>query len=164
MRSLISLLFLILALATPPLALADSQTSGMTEKLAATATDWKNQSGSIASLSFVPSTSQPGVYIVSGNYVNNAAGFNCQGTPYPLSGAYYAANQTISFAVAWSNGSDDCASVTGWTGYLDLSKTPWEMVTFWNLAYLSAGGSQILQGKDNFTMIVPRVSESIFKN
>lgn len=117
----------------------------------ASATSWTNQSGSVASISFTAST-QPATQEVSGTYINNAAGFNCQGTPYPLSGIYYINTRTISFSVAWSNSSEDCQSVTGWTGYIDLGQTPFKMVTNWNLAYSGASGPEILQGSDTFTM------------
>ncbi|MFQ1702155.1 avidin/streptavidin family protein [Loktanella agnita] len=106
---------------------------------------------SVASIGFTLSPSQPATYIVSGYYVNNTQGYNCQGTAYPITGIYYANTQTLSFSVAWSNSSEDCQSVTGWTGYVDYGATPLQMVTNWNLAYESTGGSQIMQGQDTFT-------------
>jgi hypothetical protein len=90
--------------------------------------------------------------VVSGVYVNNASGFLCKGTAYPLNGIYYANTQTISFSVAWSNANEDCQSVTGWTGYIKFSQSPLTMYTNWNLAFSGIGGQQIEPGKDIFTM------------
>lgn len=115
--------------------------------LLASGSSWTNQSRSVASLTFTAS-SQPNTYVVTGNYVNNAAGYRCQGAPYPLSGIYYLNTQTISFSVVWSNSSEDCQSVTG---YFDLSQSPITMTTNWNLAYSTGSGQAIAQGKDVFT-------------
>ncbi|MFP6756808.1 MAG: avidin/streptavidin family protein [Alphaproteobacteria bacterium] len=128
--------------------------------LLASGLSWTNQSGSVASLTFTAS-SQPGTYVMSGYYVNNVAGYGCQGTPYPLSGIYYVNTQTISFSVAWSNSSEDCQSVTGWTGYFDVSQSPMTMTTNWNLAYSTGSGQAIAQGKDVFTNTAVVTSESL---
>lgn len=132
-------------------ALGDDQSSKAKAEMLATTSSWVNQSGSVASLSFTAST-QPGTYTVSGTYINNAAGYECQGTPYPVSGIYYANTQTISFAVSWSNSSEDCQSVTGWTGYIDLATSPLVMTTNWSIAYQTNNGHAISQGSDTFTM------------
>ena len=107
--------------------------------LLASGSSWTNQSGSVASLTFTAS-SQPGTYVMSGYYVNT---------------------QTISFSVAWSNSSEDCQSVTGWTGYFDVSQSPMTMTTNWNLAYSTGSGQAIAQGKDVFTNTAVVTSESL---
>jgi len=107
--------------------------------LLASGLSWTNQSGSVASLTFTAS-SQPGTYVMSGYYVNT---------------------QTISFSVAWSNSSEDCQSVTGWTGYFDVSQSPMTMTTNWNLAYSTGSGQAIAQGKDVFTNTAVVTSESL---
>ena len=112
---------------------------------------WVNQGGSTMSLNFT-ATSQPGVYQITGSYVNNEAGFGCQGTSYPLSGTFYDGTSTMSFAVAWSNTHANCSSVTGWTGY--LSYTDGRIYTDWNLAYRDSGGNPaIASGSDIFTRV-----------
>jgi hypothetical protein len=84
--------------------------------------------------------------------VNNAAGFGCQGTHYPLSGIYYIGSSTMSFSVAWSNAYADCKSVTGWTGYYSYSDQ--RIHTDWNLAYLqSTGNPMIASGSDVFSPV-----------
>ena len=124
----------------------------LAERLNDSATHWTNQGGSTMTLTFNCSESQYGVCTLSGTYVNNVSGFLCQGTPYPLSGVYYINTQTISWSVAWSNAHEDCASVTGWTGYIVLPSSPLQLTTNWNLAYLTdESGQAILQGKDTFT-------------
>lgn len=128
--------------------------------LSATGVSWTNQDGSVATTGFTPS-SQPSVYTVSGHYVNNAVGFSCRGTPYPLSGVYYQPTGMISFSVAWSNASEDCQSATGWTGYIGASSSAITMTTDWNLAYMGSSGPQIEQGSDLFTLTTTVMSEGL---
>ena len=148
-------------ISTAQIAFAEDHSIKPQEEMLASGSSWTNQSGSVASLSFQLSGTQPSVYTVSGYYVNNAQGFSCRGTPYVLSGVYYINTATISFSVAWSNSSEDCRSVTGWTGYFDFGSSPVRMVTDWNLAYLSSTGGQILQGSDIFTATATVQSESL---
>jgi hypothetical protein len=104
---------------------------------------WTNQSGSVMTLNFGPGAA------VSGTYVNNAAGFGCQGTPYALSG--WVLGNFISFSVAWNNGIENCNSVTGWTGYAHIAGGTVQIQTNWSLAYQSGSGPQIMTGQDTFT-------------
>lgn len=152
MRYSVYVLAALLATAVPKFTLADNQQADFEENMLAVASSWTNQSGSVASLSFEKSASQPNVYVVSGTYVNNATEYQCKGTPYPLSGVYYANTETVSFSVAWSNSSEDCQSVTGWTGYIDIYSSQMKIETKWNLAYSDVSGRQIEQGSDTFTM------------
>ena len=144
--------------------LAHADGSEIDARLVDSATYWVNQGGSVMALSFYCEGSQPNVCRVSGHYINHQSGFNCQGTPYPLSGVYYINTQTISWSVAWSNPHEDCGSVTGWTGYFDLSMSPIRLVTNWNLAYSTGGsGRTIMQGQDLFTQSSTVSSESLIE-
>ncbi len=157
-------LFAVLFSFLSSVAAADEQSLNMENAMLSTATSWTNQSGSVASISFTQSPSQPATYLVSGTYVNNAAGYQCKGTAYPLSGIYYANTQTISFSVAWSNSAEDCQSVTGWTGYIDISQSPLKMQTSWNLAFSGIAGHQIQPGNDTFTMKTVTVHDKLIVN
>jgi len=132
---------------------AHSQPSDLDERLNDQTAYWTNQSGSTMTLAFDCNGSQVAVCTVSGSYVNNVTGYRCKGTSYPITGVYYSKTGTISWSVAWSNSYQDCASVTGWTGYLDpFSPGPLKLVTNWNLAYSTGRGVlAIMQGKDTFT-------------
>jgi hypothetical protein len=144
---------------------AKAQAAELDARLSDPATHWTNQGGSTMTLVFDCNGSQVGVCTLSGNYVNNESGFNCKGTPYPLTGVYYINTQTISWSVAWSNAHEDCASVTGWTGYLTLSSTSQlQFVTNWNLAYSTGGsGRAIMQGQDTFTQKTTVSSGTLLK-
>lgn len=145
---------------------AHAHDSDIDARLTDPATHWTNQSGSTMTLFFNCNGNQVGVCQVSGTYVNNASGYKCQGTPYPLIGVYYINTQTISWSVAWSNSHEDCASVTGWTGYLALSSTSQlQFVTNWNLAYSTGGsGRAIMQGSDTFTQNTTVSSGSLLED
>jgi hypothetical protein len=54
---------------------------------------------------------------VSGSYINRNEGFNCQNTPYPLTG--WVLGNFISFSVAWDNVYENCNSVTAWSGFAE---------------------------------------------
>ncbi|MEM8638721.1 MAG: avidin/streptavidin family protein [Cyanobacteria bacterium P01_G01_bin.54] len=137
-------------------------------QLANSTTHWINQGGSKMTLVLANcGVSQPIVCQASGTYVNNEPGYKCQGSPYPLTGVYYINTQTISWSVAWSNGHDDCQSVTGWTGYLGSNSSgQLQFLTDWNLAYATSGGGRtIQQGKDTFTKVPhPISSQSLLKD
>lgn len=145
----------------PQIAIADGQNIEANSSLLTSTTSWTNQRGSVANFTFTQSPTQPDTYVVTGTYVNNAAGYNCKGTPYPLTGFYYAPTNVISFSVAWSNATEDCRSITGWTGYLDYSVNPPQLSTDWNLAFSGSAGQQIQQGKDTFTKSATRVSDNL---
>lgn len=142
----------------PVIAFAGDTTEMAVEKpdfksVTAAATSWKNQSGSTMSLDFAVDPSNPNIGIVTGSYINNAAGYACQGTPYPVTGRYYTNNLAISFNAVWSNAYANCQSVTGWTGYFAYTSSGWQIVTNWNLAYETGSGQMtIASGADTFTM------------
>eukprot|EP00040_Diaphanoeca_grandis_P032028 m.193011 g.193011 ORF g.193011 m.193011 type:complete len:406 (+) comp32489_c0_seq1:80-1297(+) len=111
-----------------------------TVSVALGASIWKNELGSILQITNL----QAG--IISGVYINKAAGYACQNFPYPITGLFQPLSSVggvISFSVAWqAPGAPSCGSVTGWAG--QVSSTT--MTTNWNLA--SASG--IVQGTNNF--------------
>ena len=90
--------------------------------------------------------------MITGSYVNNAAGFQCQGTSYPLVGWYL--NTATTFSVIWSNSAANCNSVTAWTG----NYVGGNFVMDWSL---SQTGGPILMGKDTFSLVSG--SENILK-
>ena len=99
---------------------------------------WKNQSGSTITFTSVdPASGQ-----LSGIYINNAQGYSCQGTPYPVTGYIY--ETLLSWSVRWSNATEDCKSITGWTGYFDSASGT--IKTDWMLVYKNT----ISDGKDVF--------------
>lgn len=97
---------------------------------------WVNEYGSVFTVTSVSSSGQ-----ITGNYVNNARGFGCQGTEYPVTG--WVLENAISFTVIWNNATENCHSVTGWTGYYANNA----ITTNWNLAT----NTSISTGKDTFT-------------
>lgn len=103
---------------------------------------WVNTRGSILTVFFVDHT---GAF--TGNYVNNAVGFDCQGVPYAASGVTRGAK--VTFTVNW-NGifAPDCHSTTVWIG---RAVGP-VLKTRWKLDYIGTDGKpHTLRGKDIFT-------------
>jgi len=155
------LISFVLTAAVPGAADAKSRKEATAEMLSSSATSWVNTEGSTMSLVFAEQGSA-GVYALSGSYINSAPGFACQGTPYPITGWYYANTQVLSFDVVWTNASEDCQSVTGWTGYIGFPSSGPTMTTNWNLAYAtSSTGRAIEQGADTFTMTSVSVRKSL---
>ena len=103
---------------------------------------WTNESGSTMNLEFGPANA------VSGSYVNQAEGFNCLGTPYPLTG--WVLGNFISFSVAWDNDYENCNSVTAWSGFAEADGGSVQIVTLWALAFQGSSGPEIETGKDLF--------------
>ena len=98
---------------------------------------WQNQRGSTLQIFFVnPNGSFDGVFI------NQAAGFECQGIPYPAVGT--ATPAVVIFTVSFTK----CRSQTVWRGRVSGTT----MSTKWVLTYVKPnGGIGILRGKDVFT-------------
>jgi hypothetical protein len=104
-------------------------------------TQWTNGRGSVLT---IKSVDPSGMF--EGEYVNNAAGFGCQGTPYPATG--WINNDSIGWLVNWKNASADCRSITSWSGVL-LSPTLIE--SMWSLGYTSTNhGPRVMVGSDFF--------------
>ena len=103
---------------------------------------WENNRGSILTITNVDADGR-----FEGEYVNNAAGFGCQGSPYPVVG--WINDNSIGWAVNWKNTSEDCKSVTSWGGAI-LSPTLIE--TIWSLGYTSTNhGPRVMTGSDYFS-------------
>jgi Avidin family len=81
----------------------------------------------------------------TGVYINHAAGFACQSTPYDLSGLAW--GDHVKFVVRWKNWAADCKSVTVWRGRV-IGKT---LKTWWVLyTHQDDGTISILRGEDIF--------------
>ena len=78
---------------------------------------WTNQRGSEMKLYSMDAQGN-----LSGVYINHAAGFSCQGTPYALTGR--AVGSSVSFTVVWSNSTADCHSKTVWHGHVHGNTIP----------------------------------------
>jgi hypothetical protein len=141
---------LLAGFAAPLAARADEGSSFL-----ASSSSWINQSGSTMTLVFGSGGS------VTGSYINNAAGFACQGTPYPIAG--WVLGNFISIAVAWNNAYANCNSVTGWTGYAVQDGGSVAIMTNWNLAYQGASGPAIMAGQDVFKPLTKTEVESPMK-
>ncbi len=115
--------------------------------LVSTSSTWTNQSGSTMTISI------DGNDNVTGQYINRAQGTGCQNSPYPIAGRV--TGNFIAFSVAWTNGTQNCNSVTGWAGYAQASGSTIAIVTQWNLAYQGSGAPAIEQGADTFTYTAP---------
>lgn len=109
---------------------------------------WENQSGSTMTITVEADGT------VTGQYINRAKGTGCQNSPYSLVGRVN--GDFIGFSVAWINGSENCNSVTSWTGEAqqnDAPNSPIQIKTVWNLAYSLGGQLKIQPGEDTFTLL-----------
>jgi Avidin family len=86
--------------------------------------EWKNQRGSELRIESVD-----GSGAFKGHYVNNAAGFGCQGVPYDVTGKVD--GQSIQFVVLWVNATERCNSLTSWRGIVSgrTISTNWQLAT-----------------------------------
>nr|7OUQ_A Chain A, wilavidin [Gammaproteobacteria bacterium]7OUQ_B Chain B, wilavidin [Gammaproteobacteria bacterium]7OUR_A Chain A, wilavidin [Gammaproteobacteria bacterium]7OUR_B Chain B, wilavidin [Gammaproteobacteria bacterium]7OUR_C Chain C, wilavidin [Gammaproteobacteria bacterium]7OUR_D Chain D, wilavidin [Gammaproteobacteria bacterium]7OUR_E Chain E, wilavidin [Gammaproteobacteria bacterium]7OUR_F Chain F, wilavidin [Gammaproteobacteria bacterium] len=116
--------------------MAKDATQGGVQALSA----WTNQSGSTLYIQSVdPSGS------LSGYYINRAAGYGCQNTPYPVTGWVY--GTAITFTVLWENATESCNSITAWTGFYYQG----QITTLWQLVINgSTSTGQIISGEDIF--------------
>jgi hypothetical protein len=106
------------------------------------ATTWKNDKGSLLTIDSIDGTGE-----LKGNYVNKAAGYPCQNTQYAVIG--WVDDGKISFSVRWKNSTEDCKSITAWTGYLSGNR----IISQWDLVYLDSTEKApiIFRGTDVFT-------------
>jgi len=103
---------------------------------------WLNQRGSEVKLYNIDAQ---GHFL--GVFINHAAGFACQNTPYELRGHTW--GDHVKFAVLWKNWAQDCKSMSVWHGRL-IGHTIW---TRWVLYTKNINGTiSILRGKDNFQL------------
>jgi hypothetical protein len=106
---------------------------------------WTNQSGSTF---YIDSIAGNG--LITGTYINRAAGTNCQNISYPVTGWYYPGSTTSSmtFTTIWQSNTTSCSSITAWTGFFNGS----QIQTLWQLVVNgSTSTGQIIQGADTFT-------------
>ena len=101
---------------------------------------WTNQSGSTLHIEVI----SPGG-MITGHYINRAAGFGCQNTAYPVTG--WLNGTAVTFSVTWINSTQSCNSVTGWTGSFDPSFTT--LTTNWVIA--RNGSTELRTGQSVFT-------------
>jgi hypothetical protein len=100
---------------------------------------WQNQRGSTLEVFFVDPAGS-----FQGTFINQAAGFQCKGIPYPAVGT--ARNAAAAFAVTFVQ----CTSHTTWYGTV----TGNTMRTNWILVYIPPSGPpQTLRGADVFTRV-----------
>lgn len=152
-------LFVVLFFSTTAMAFSPFKAETFTDfsSLSGTSTSWVNELGSVMTINVGSDGS------VNGTYVNNAQGTGCQGTPYVLDGRV--TGNTIAFSVAWSNGTANCNSVTGWAGYAQVTgANQIQIVTQWNLAFISASGGQFQTGADLFTYQPQVVQQSLLND
>ncbi len=103
-------------------------------------TTWVNQRGSVLTIDTIGIDGK-----FEGTFVNKAAGFKCQGMPYPVVG--WIDGETMGWLVIWNNSYENCQSVTAWGGIVVSSST---IETNWVLSSLQTGSSLI--GSDTFKM------------
>jgi hypothetical protein len=85
---------------------------------------WLNQRGSEMKLF---SSDAQGNF--GGVFINHAAGFACQNTPYDLGGHIW--GDRVKFVVVWKNFAADCHSKTIWRGWLigNTLHTRWVLIS-----------------------------------
>lgn len=114
-------------------------------------TGWVNQRGSTL---YITRTSPSGQF--EGTFINRAAGFRCQNSPYPVVGWRY--GTAITFSVKWQNPQESCNSITAWTGFISGGT----MTTLWQLVPNGATSTrQIMQGEDTFRPLAIMKNDSI---
>jgi hypothetical protein len=101
---------------------------------------WTNQMGSTLYIDAVETSG-----LLSGHYVNRAAGYSCQDIPYPVTG--WINGTAITFTTLWQSSTESCNSITAWTGFYDQG----QISTLWQLVANGATSpSQIVRGSDTF--------------
>jgi hypothetical protein len=104
-------------------------------------TQWINQLGSTLTITSIDSTG-----LLTGSYVNRAAGYPCKDTDYPVTG--WVDGTAIVFNTLWINSTESCHSITAWTGFYYNN----EISTIWQLVAVgTTPTSQISTGSDTFT-------------
>jgi hypothetical protein len=118
---------------------------------------WMNERGSTLYIEDVDSEGR-----IAGFYINRASGFNCIGTPYPVTGWVLEGTNTVTFTVKWENTVENCQSLTSWTGF--FSSDGQTMTTLWQLVPNGATNpSQILTGSDSFTRVALKKLDSLMQ-
>jgi len=103
---------------------------------------WLNQRGSEMKLYNIDAQ---GKFL--GVFINHAAGFSCQNTPYDLEGRAW--RNQVGFRVVWKNWVEDCKSMAVWHGRVSghAIRTRWVL-------YVPRGNNLIpvLHGRDVFQL------------
>lgn len=106
---------------------------------------WVNQDGSTLYINSINAQGE-----LTGSYINRAAGFACQNSPYPVNGWVF--GTAISFSTKWLNSVESCNSITSWSGFYINTGGQGKISTLWQLVVNgSTSPSQILKGQDVFS-------------
>ncbi|WP_445945773.1 avidin/streptavidin family protein [Shewanella sp.] len=106
---------------------------------------WVNQDGSTLYINSINAQGE-----LTGSYINRAAGFACQNSPYPVNGWVF--GTAISFSTKWLNSVESCNSITSWSGFYNNAGGQGKISTLWQLVVNgSSSPSQILKGQDVFS-------------
>lgn len=101
---------------------------------------WTSQRGSTLTIEAVAADGS-----FTGSYINRATALPCPNSPFKVSG--WIDGQKISFSVRWRNATNDCHSITSWTGYLSDRL----IATEFALVYVNRQGKTAFSnGKDTF--------------
>ena len=112
---------------------------------------WENQNGSTLQIDSIGSDG-----LITGTYINRAAGYSCQNISYPVTGWAY--GTALTFNTLWESISESCNSITAWAGFLSQG----QISTLWNLTINgSTSTSQIIQGSDTFKQIQVVTNKSL---
>ena len=117
-------------------------------------TQWINELGSVLTINTIDSTG-----LLTGSYVNKAAGYPCKDTAYPVTG--WVDGTAITFNTLWINSTESCNSITAWTGFYYNN----QINTLWQLVEDGATStSQISSGSDAFTqktsaVVAPKIQK-----
>jgi len=113
---------------------------------------WVNELGSTLYIEDIDSEGK-----ITGIYINRAEGYGCRNTPYPVTGWVLENTNTISFSVKWENTTENCYSITAWTGF--FSSDCGTLTTLWQMVINgTTKTSQIWQGEDTFTTVTQKTS------
>ena len=83
---------------------------------------WENKSGSTLQIDSIASDG-----LMTGSYINRAAGYGCQNISYPVTG--WADGTALTFNTLWESIAESCNSITAWAGLLDQG----QISSLWNL-------------------------------
>jgi len=81
---------------------------------------------------------------LTGTYTNNAPGYRCGGTAFPIIGLVD--GPRVSYTVRWKKAAIDCTSITSWTGYVRDGRLGVE----WVVTYEEDGASRVRIGSDSY--------------
>jgi hypothetical protein len=106
---------------------------------------WVNQEGSTLYINGISAQGE-----LTGTYINRAAGYGCQNSPYPVNGWVY--GTAISFSTKWQNSVESCNSITSWSGFYTNVGGQGKITTLWQLVINGTSSpSQIIKGQDVFS-------------